>query len=79
MWKRKTAKEAPTRSKFSRFGRSDLIDLLEATMMRNGELFRGLSHSELDQEWVLAQLETQTQQQLEAIRALQAKVELQTF
>jgi hypothetical protein len=68
-----------TPSRFDRLSRADLIDLLEASMMRNGELFRGLSHSELDQEWVLTQLQTHTVQQLEAIRALRRKVALQTL
>jgi len=68
-----------TSSRFDRFGRADLIDLLEASMMRSGELFRGLSHSELDQEWILSQLEIQSEQALAAIRALQRKVELQTL
>ena len=66
-------------SRFDRFSRADLIDLLEASMMRNGELFRGLSHSELDQEWILSQLEMQTEQSLAAIRVLQRKLALQTF
>ena len=48
-------------------------------MLRNAELFRGLSHSDLDQRWVLAELETQTATALGAIRALQRKVDLQTF
>ena len=71
--------ELPMASRFDRFGKSDLIDLLESSMMRNGELFRGLSHSELDAAWVLAEMETQTQMALGAIRALQRKVDLQTF
>ena len=71
--------ELPMASRFDRFGKSDLIDLLEASMMRNGELFRGLSHSELDPAWVLAEMQTQTEMALGAIRALQRKVDLQTF
>lgn len=66
-------------SRFDRFSRADLIDLLEASMMRSGELFRGLSHSELDQMWVLTQLEQNTEQAQAAIRALQRKLSLQTF
>lgn len=76
---RKRQRTIPPSSRFDRFARADLIDLLEATMMRNGELFRGLSHSEMDQTWVLSQLELNVQQQLGAIQALQRKVELQTF
>ena len=78
-WKKKETTKIPEPSRFDRFGRADLIDLLEASMMRNGELFRGLSHSDLDQEWVLTQMETQTQMMLGAIGALRRKVDLQTF
>ena len=77
--RREPEPELPMASRFDRFGKSDLIDMLEASMMRNGELFRGLSHSELDPAWVLAEMETQTQMALGAIRALQRKVDLQTF
>jgi hypothetical protein len=76
---RRIVEEEIPPSRFDRFSRADLIDLLEATMMRSGELFRGLSHSELDQVWVLAQLEEQATQSLAAIRALQRKLDLQTF
>lgn len=79
MWKKRTTPQTPPPSRFDRFGRADLIDLLEATLMRNGQLFRGLSHSEMDQEWVLAQLEQQTEQQQLAIRALRRKLDLQTL
>jgi hypothetical protein len=72
-------KKVPDPSRFDRFGKADLIDLLESSMMRNSELFRGLSHSELDPRWVLSQMETQTEMTLGAIRSLQRKVELQTF
>jgi hypothetical protein len=77
--RKKQQKSFPPPSKFDRFARADLIDMLEAAMMRNGEMFRGLSHSELDQEWVLSQLEVLTEQQLGAIRALQRKLNLQTI
>lgn len=76
---RRKQPKIPEPSRFDRFGRSDLVDMLESTMLRNAELFRGLSHSEIDQAWILAQLETQTEMALGAIRALQRKVELQTF
>lgn len=79
MLKRRSKEEIPEPSRFDRFSRADLIALLESTMMRNAELFRGLSHSELDQRWVLSQIETQTQMALGAIRALQRKVEVQTI
>lgn len=77
--KRKQPKTIPEPSRFDRFGKADLIDMLEATMLRNAELFRGLSHSELSPTWVLSQMETQTQMAMGAIQALQRKVDLQTF
>lgn len=79
MLKRKTKTEMTPSSRYDRFSRADLIDLLESSMMRTGELFRGLSHSELDQGWVLNQLEVQAEQSLAAIRALQRKLDLQTL
>ena len=77
--KRRRSEPTPEPSKFDRFSRADLIDMLEATMLRNAELFRGLSHSELDQRWVLDQLAVQTKTALGAIEALQRKVDLQTI
>lgn len=53
--------------------------MLESTLMRNTELFRGLSHGELDQRWILSEMATQTEMALGAIRGLQRKVEVQTF
>jgi len=76
---RKKPSIGTTTSRFDSFSKADLIDLLEATMMRNGEMLRGLSHSEMDQGWVLSRLETETEQQLDAIRALRRKLALQTF
>ena len=72
-------KRIPEPSRLDSFGKADLIDLLESTMLRNAELFRGLSHSELSPVWVLDQMSVQTETALAAIRALQRKVELQTF
>ena len=77
---RKKHRDLSTPSRYERLSRPELIDLLEATMMRSSELFRGLNHSELDQAWVLSRLETHAEQALGAIRALQRKmVDLQTF
>lgn len=64
------------KSRLDRFDQSDLRDLIESQMMRAGELMRGLSHSELDQRWVLAQLDEVVGTEHEAIRALRRKVEL---
>lgn len=77
--KKRQETSIPSRSRFDSFGRADLVDLLEATMMRSAELFRGLSHGEMDQRWVLSQLEVEAAQQAEVIRALQRKVDLQTL
>ena len=75
----KRKRTIPEPSRLDAFGKADLIDLLESTMLRNSELFRGLSHSELAPTWVLDQMSVQTETALAAIRALQRKVELQTF
>jgi hypothetical protein len=54
--------------------RTELISFLEAQMMRNAELFRGLFHSELDQDYVLHELLAHAEAQVAAIHALQRKV-----
>ena len=38
--------------------------------MRTAELFRGLTHREIDQSWILAQMETQIEQAQHATQAL---------
>ena len=43
-------------------------------MMRNGELFRGLFHKELELEWVLTEMLLHAETQVAAIHALQRKV-----
>jgi hypothetical protein len=67
-------KQPPPPSKLDLLSQDDLIALLEAQMMRNGELFRGLFHKELDQEWVLEQMATHAETAVLAIHALQRKV-----
>lgn len=61
-------------SKFDRWQDQDLINCIEAQMRRTGELFRGLSHQELDQTWVLSEMELHVDTALQAIRAMQRRV-----
>lgn len=61
-------------TKFDRLSETALIDCLEAEMRRTGELFRGFSHSELDKQWVAAEMVTHLQTALLATQALQRRV-----
>ena len=44
-------------------------------MATTAQLFRGMSHREIDNEYILVRMEEETRQVLEAIQALQRKVE----
>jgi hypothetical protein len=72
--RRKKEKEIPAPSRFDRWTDNDLINCIEAEMARTGELFRGLSQPELDNEWVLQEMEIHTDTALQAIRALRRRV-----
>lgn len=63
-----------TSTRFDRWSQADLVNLIEAEMTRTGELFRGLSHSEIDQGWLLQEMALHTQAVQEAIAVLQRKV-----
>ena len=65
---------APEPSKFDRWQDLDLMNCIESEMRRTGELFRGLSHQELDQAWVLAEMETHVDTALQAVRAMRRRV-----
>jgi hypothetical protein len=65
----------PEPTKFDRWSQGDLINLIESEMRRTGELFRGLQHTtELDPEWVLAELEVHTYTALLGIQTLRRRV-----
>ena len=72
--RKRTWAEVPHPSRFDKLSQADLTACVEAEMTRTGELFRGLSHSELDQMWVLSEMETHTETALAAIRAMKRKV-----
>ena len=72
--RRKTKQQPPPPSKLDKLSQDDLIALIEAQMMRNGELFRGLFHRELEQDWVLNEMLLHAETQVAAIQALQRKV-----
>jgi hypothetical protein len=73
-FRRKMTPDGLSPNRFDRWRTEDLINLIEAEMTRSGELFRGLSHSEIDQEWLLHEMRTHVQGALEAIQALERKV-----
>jgi len=76
MWSRtknqKTPLPPPT--KFDRFSEGDLINCIEASGQRCGELFRGFSHGELDQEWILAEMEAHLSTALMAVQTLKRRL-----
>jgi hypothetical protein len=46
-------------------------------MRRSGELFRGLSHTELDPAWTLEQLELNITTALQAVQTMRRRVAIQ--
>jgi hypothetical protein len=66
---RKKSKET-TPSKFDKMPEEILYSTVEGSLMRTAELFRGLTHREIDQAWILAEMETQIAQAQGAVKAL---------
>ena len=73
MFRKKTAPELPPPSKLDRLSERELIDALEANLSRSSDLFRGLSHSEIDRGWTLALLADHLETAEEVVKALQRK------
>jgi hypothetical protein len=73
--KRETPIPPPTR--FDKWSDSDLINCIEAQMRRSGELFRGLSHTELDPAWTPEQLELNITTALQAVQTMRRRVAIQ--
>lgn len=74
-WGRNKRTETPSSpTKFDRWSDGDLINLIEAEMARTGELFRGFSHGELDQGWILAEMDTHMQTALLAVQTMRRRV-----
>lgn len=67
---RKKKPTVPDPTRLSKFSEEDLINLVESSISNAGTMYRGLSHSELERGWVLAQLETHFATGLEAAREL---------
>lgn len=61
-------------NKFHQWTDQDLINCIEAQMRRSGELFRGLNHHEMEQAWVLGEMEIHVDTALQAVRALRDRV-----
>jgi hypothetical protein len=76
MWSRTKNPKTPLppRTKFDRFSEGDLINCIEASGQRCGELFRGFSHGEMDQEWILSEMETHLSTALMAVQTLQRRL-----
>jgi hypothetical protein len=75
MWSRtKKTTPLPPPTKFDRFSEGDLINCIEASGQRCGELFRGFSHGEMDQEWILSEMETHLSTALMAVQTLQRRL-----
>jgi hypothetical protein len=72
-WKKK-ATELPPASKFDTWDEAALINCIESQMQRCGELFRGLSQPELDNEWVLLEMDRHMETALLATRAIRRRV-----
>lgn len=66
---RKKSKET-TPSKFDKMPEELLYSTVETSLMRSAELFRGLVHREIDQAWILAEMEVQIIQAQGAVQAL---------
>ena len=63
-------------SKFDKMPEELLYSTVEASLMRSAELFRGLTHREIDQGWILAEMETQIAQAMGATQALMKRQHL---
>ena len=72
---RKKSREIPP-SKFDKMPEELLYSTVEASLMRSAELFRGLTHREIDQGWILAEMETQIAQAMGATQALMKRQHL---
>jgi len=64
-----------TQQKLERLPSPDLETLLETSLSRTAELFRGLSHKELDTKWVLLEMEMNLNQAMAVTQALLRRVE----
>lgn len=76
MLRRKTTTPGPRTgpTKFDRMPSVDLETALETALQETARLFRGVTHREIDQEWLLAQMEQQIQTALQAVQALRRKL-----
>jgi hypothetical protein len=65
-----------TMERLDRLPSSDLELLLETSLSKTAELFRGLSHQELEPEWLLTEMETNLSQALWVTQILRRRVEI---
>ena len=64
----------PPPTKFDKWSDGDLINCIEAEMRRSGELFRGFNHGDLDQAWILEELDVHMNAALLAVQTLRRRV-----
>jgi hypothetical protein len=72
--RKKETEKLPPPTRFDRWSEGDLINCIEACGQRSGELFRGFNHGDLDQAWILAEMDKQLETALLAVRTLQRRV-----
>ena len=75
-WRKKTPGQPGPTTRLDRMAQEDVILALESSLLRTAELFRGLTHRELDQRWVLEQMAVQIDQASQAVSALRRKVDI---
>lgn len=63
--------------RFGRLSEQELVAAIEASIGGAAEVFRGLSHREIDNGWVASELESHLVSALGAVRALRERVDLQ--
>lgn len=69
-------KTTPKPSRLDRLPEEDLIRVLETALLRSSELFRGLSHREIDKAWILSEMHLQVTSAEQAIQALQRRIDV---
>jgi hypothetical protein len=73
--RRETRSLSRESSRYDHLTSTQLQEAIETSMATTAQLFRGLSHREIDSEWLLAQMESEITQVLAAIQALRRRVE----
>lgn len=75
MIRRRTTHPAKLSIRFSKLPKADLEMMLETCLQRTAELFRGMSHREIDTKWLLIQMAREIEQADEILQVLLRRVE----